>query len=213
MMISASWSRISAITRSSRAAGPMPVATPGWSTPISAERKRLSHNGQGGLDNGPPVEVPAGSSEQARGRPAPPRNPKLVPTVFLDVGVGHGWDHRSQPSSQLFSSTPCIGLAVPGRPIRSLVAEDRSAGGVRDQAGPEPAGTRWVHVEAAGRGLQWAPAVTMGAKEPQVRPLAHSPSGTPSGGGPEFKSPHPAAAPSSAADIEAGASRAISGGA
>jgi hypothetical protein len=30
-----------------------------------------------------------------------------------------------------------IGLAVPGRPIRSLVAEDRSATGVRDQ-GPEP---------------------------------------------------------------------------
>jgi hypothetical protein len=32
----------------------------------------------------------------------------------------------------------CIGLAVPGRPIRSLVAEDRSAGGVRDRTGPEP---------------------------------------------------------------------------
>jgi hypothetical protein len=30
-----------------------------------------------------------------------------------------------------------IGLAVPGRPIRSLVAEDRSAGGVRDRTGPE----------------------------------------------------------------------------
>jgi Diguanylate cyclase, GGDEF domain len=29
-----------------------------------------------------------------------------------------------------------IGLAVPGRPIRSLVAEGRSAGGVRDQTGP-----------------------------------------------------------------------------
>jgi hypothetical protein len=29
-----------------------------------------------------------------------------------------------------------IGLAVPGQPIRSLVAEDRSAGGVRDWAGP-----------------------------------------------------------------------------
>jgi len=28
-----------------------------------------------------------------------------------------------------------IGLAVPGQPIRSLVAEDRSAGGVRDWAG------------------------------------------------------------------------------
>ncbi len=31
-----------------------------------------------------------------------------------------------------------IGLAVPGRPIRSLVAEDWSAGGVRDRTGPEP---------------------------------------------------------------------------
>jgi hypothetical protein len=31
-----------------------------------------------------------------------------------------------------------IDLAVPGRPIRSLVAEDRSARGVRDQTGPEP---------------------------------------------------------------------------
>jgi hypothetical protein len=30
-----------------------------------------------------------------------------------------------------------IGLAVPGRPIRSLVAEDRSAGGGRDQTEPE----------------------------------------------------------------------------
>jgi hypothetical protein len=32
----------------------------------------------------------------------------------------------------------CIGLAVPGRPIRPLVAEDRSAEGVRDQTGPDP---------------------------------------------------------------------------
>jgi hypothetical protein len=38
-----------------------------------------------------------------------------------------------------------IGLAVPGRPIRSLVAGDRSAGGVRDQTGPEPQpGLRWA---------------------------------------------------------------------
>jgi hypothetical protein len=27
---------------------------------------------------------------------------------------------------------------VPGRPIRSLVAKDRSADGVRDRTGPEP---------------------------------------------------------------------------
>jgi hypothetical protein len=31
-----------------------------------------------------------------------------------------------------------IDLGVPGRPIRSLVAEGRSAGGVRDQTGPDP---------------------------------------------------------------------------
>jgi hypothetical protein len=34
-----------------------------------------------------------------------------------------------------------IGLAVPGRPIRSLVAEDRSAGGVRDRTELEDAAT------------------------------------------------------------------------
>jgi hypothetical protein len=53
---------------------------------------------------------------------------------------------------------------------RSLVAEDRSAEGVRDRTGPEPAGTRWVHAEPAGRGVQRAPPVSTGAKEPQVRP-------------------------------------------
>jgi len=31
-----------------------------------------------------------------------------------------------------------IGLAVPGWPIRSLVAEDRSAAGVHDRTEPEP---------------------------------------------------------------------------
>jgi hypothetical protein len=43
-------------------------------------------------------------------------------------------------------SPAVIGLAVPGRPIRSLVAEDRSAEGVRDQ-GPE---TQWVRAGSAG---------------------------------------------------------------
>jgi hypothetical protein len=38
-----------------------------------------------------------------------------------------------------------IGLAVPGRPIRSLVAEDRSAGGVRDQTGPDPDAHELAH--------------------------------------------------------------------
>jgi hypothetical protein len=41
----------------------------------------------------------------------------------------------------------CIGLAVPGRPIRSLVAEDRSAEGVRDRT------DRWGTVEAQSTGL------------------------------------------------------------
>jgi len=35
-------------------------------------------------------------------------------------------------------ATAVIDLAVPGRPIRSLVAEDRSAEGVRDRTGPDP---------------------------------------------------------------------------
>jgi len=40
------------------------------------------------------------------------------------------------------AKAPCdatigIGLAVPGRPIPSLFAEDRSAGGGRDRTGPE----------------------------------------------------------------------------
>jgi hypothetical protein len=73
---------------------------------------------------------------------------------------------------------------------RSLVAEDRSAGGVRDRTGPEPAGTRWVHAEPAGRGLQRARAVTTEAKEPQLRPPAQPRPGNASRGGPEFESPH-----------------------
>jgi hypothetical protein len=52
-----------------------------------------------------------------------------------------------------------IGLAVPGRPTRSLVAEDRSAEGVRDQTGPAPFGPRWVR--GAPRG-----AVAVGGQEP-----------------------------------------------
>jgi hypothetical protein len=48
------------------------------------------------------------------------------------------------PGSQVTDKNPAvrldawIGLAVPGRPIRSLVAEDRSAAGVRDRTEPEP---------------------------------------------------------------------------
>jgi hypothetical protein len=48
----------------------------------------------------------------------------MAPTVAaMDTGRPH--------------ATVGIGLAVPGRRIRSLVAEDRSAAGVRDRTGPE----------------------------------------------------------------------------
>jgi hypothetical protein len=36
--------------------------------------------------------------------------------------------------------------------------------------GPSVAGTQWVHAVPAGRGMQRAPVVTTGPKEPQVRP-------------------------------------------
>jgi hypothetical protein len=39
--------------------------------------------------------------------------------------------------SKLVTPETGIGLAVPGRPIRARVAEDRSAEGVRDRTGPE----------------------------------------------------------------------------
>ena len=107
---------------------------------------------------------------------------------------------RGQPRPQLDSHIgPQVHMACKSRgqdrscrarpPDRSLVAEDRSAEGVRDRTGPESAGSRWVHEEPAGRGLQRARAVTRGAKEPQVRPPAQPPPGSPSSGGPEFESP------------------------
>jgi hypothetical protein len=113
--------------------------------------------------------------------------------VFLDLGVGDGWDHRSQ---QVAGCSPRrLYRPCRARPAdRSLAAEDRSAGGVRDRAGPEPAGTRWVHAEPAGRGVQRARAVTSGGEEPQVKPPAQPRPATPSGGGPEFETPHPVAA-------------------
>ena len=38
-----------------------------------------------------------------------------------------------------------LALPVPGRPIRSLVAEEWSTKGVRDQAGPEPDAHKIAH--------------------------------------------------------------------
>jgi hypothetical protein len=47
-----------------------------------------------------------------------------------------------------------IGLAVPGRPIRSLVAEDRSAGGVRDQTGPESRSSSAIFADCYERAMR-----------------------------------------------------------
>jgi hypothetical protein len=49
-----------------------------------------------------------------------------------------GADSRVYAACRLRKPYGCDRLAVPGRPLWSLVAEDRSAGGVRDQTGPEP---------------------------------------------------------------------------
>jgi hypothetical protein len=59
------------------------------------------------------------------------------PMVFLDDGVGHveaTSDRQVACCSPRRQHRPCR-----ARPAdRSLVAEDRSAGGVRDRTGPEP---------------------------------------------------------------------------
>src|SRR5215211_1864289 len=97
----------------------------------------------------------AASSESARSR-----------CLLLQLG------HRSADA--------CIGPCRARLADPALVAEDRSAGGVRDRTGPEP----------AGKGLQRARAVTTEAKEPQVSQPAQPRSGNASRGGPEFESPH-----------------------
>jgi hypothetical protein len=74
----------------------------------------------------------------------------------------------TRPSQRLWKQTvkgrstqqldALIGLAVPGRPIRSLVAEDRSAEGVRDRTGPEPSAHEIVNAtmrEPAGQEGTW----------------------------------------------------------
>jgi hypothetical protein len=65
----------------------------------------------------------------------------LAQTLLL-LRSGDG-SHGAESSASRRTSDPAplnavIGLAVPGRRIRSLVAEDRSAAGVRDQTGPAP---------------------------------------------------------------------------
>src|SRR5215216_2194134 len=66
------------------------------------------------------------------------RHGERLPMAFLDLGVGDGWDHRSQ---QVAGCSPRrLYRPCRARPAdRSLVAEDRSAGGVRDRTGPDPA--------------------------------------------------------------------------
>jgi hypothetical protein len=110
----------------------------------------------------------------------PPRQPVIMAWAMVGT-IG-----RSQVAgcSPRLLHRPCR-----ARPAdRSLVADDRSAAGVRDRVGPEPAGTRWVHAEPAGRGLQRAQAVTSGSEEPQVKPPTQPRPGRASEGGPEFES-------------------------
>jgi hypothetical protein len=76
---------------------------------------------------------------------------------------------------------------------QAMVTEDRSAEDifVPYRTGP---GTQWVHAEPAGGGVHRVRAVTSGSEEPQVKPLAQPRPGNSGRGGPEFESPHPAAA-------------------
>jgi hypothetical protein len=82
-------------------------------------------------------------------------------------------------SGLLFCSMPASALPCPAGRSVSGVAEERSAGGVRtrwDRSPPVHSGyTRSRQI--ADRGVQWAPAVTTGAKEPQVSPPVHLPPG------------------------------------
>jgi hypothetical protein len=53
---------------------------------------------------------------------------------------GNAGPHSAEPSiPEKDEAAAMIGLGVPGRPIRFLVAEDRAPEGVRDRMGPEPA--------------------------------------------------------------------------
>jgi hypothetical protein len=111
MMTSVSWSRISAITPSSRAAGRTPVAmsmstagpaaTPEPSTPTSAERKRRPHNGQVGWTtvDGPPVEVQETPPASAGGADGVEWLVRMVPCMSnrgsaLSTAPGSAWQAR-----------------------------------------------------------------------------------------------------------------------
>jgi hypothetical protein len=55
-----------------------------------------------------------------------------------------------------------------GRPIRSLVAEDRSAAGVRDRGNSNPLDPRWVRAATVHYGHPRSPTATNGSQESQA---------------------------------------------
>jgi hypothetical protein len=97
------------------------LVTPLWVlTKGQARRENFPYNVQG---------RPAGGRRRrpsSAGR-ATISESRFIPSqtaILLDLALGTG--------GQL------VGRAVPGRPLRSLVAEDRSAAGVHDRTVPEP---------------------------------------------------------------------------
>jgi hypothetical protein len=86
------------------------------------------------------LTVPSGQQGQRKGG----LELHSSPTSQVMIAYELAWEQGSRLLAVLDLETSgtwgeaCIGLAVPGRPIRSLVAEDRSAGGVHDRTGPEP---------------------------------------------------------------------------
>ena len=96
------------------------------------------------------------------------------------IGDRHVVADRSMAASAL--------LCPAGRSVPSRGGPERWR---RPRPGIGASGTRWVHAEPPGRGLQRARTVTTGAKELPARPPTQPPPGRPSIGGPEFESPHP----------------------
>ena len=98
------------------------------------------------------------------------------------IGDRHVVADRSMAASAL--------LCPAGRSVPSRGGPERWR---RPRPGIGASGTRWVHAEPAGQGVQRSPAVTSGSDEPQVKPLTQPRPGRASGGGPEFESPAPRA--------------------
>jgi hypothetical protein len=86
----------------------------------------------------PALPLPCHSQQS---RPVPSGRSRDKTTTAATCGHHHIPSQRTCPirlGSRRSLPRRVIDLAVPGRPIRSLVAEDRSAAGVRDRTGPEP---------------------------------------------------------------------------